>query len=433
MPRCFSLWLSVTILFSAKAADLVPLPDDPFFAVYQPLPAPPKPPGQLLREGDRLAICGDSITEQKMYSRLIETYLTVCVPELKIEVRQFGWSGERAPGLLARLTNDVLRFGPTIATTCYGMNDHRYQASTDAIRLEYRQSSEAIIRAFKAHGARVVQGAPGTVGKVPHWVADASGTVTDLNLGLRELRNIDLTLAQQEQVMFADVFGTMLVAGFQAQQRHGTNYMITGKDGVHPDWAGQLVMAYAFLKALGLDGNLGTITLDPAAGVAHATVGHRVRAAAADRIELESVRYPFCATGPADQDSSIRSGMTLVPFQRELNRFVLRLTHPPAERYRVRWGDQSRVYPAAALAAGVNLAEDFEVNPFSAPFQRVDEAVARKQAYETRQIKELFHGPEGRADMETTALLTEQVRQPLVEAIRREFQPVRHTISIIAE
>ena len=432
MPRCFSLWLSVTILFCARAADLVPLPDDPYFSVYQPLPAPPQTSPQL-RVGDRLAICGDSITEQNMYSRLIETYLTVCVPELDIKVRQFGWSGERAPGFLARLTNDVLRFSPTIATTCYGMNDHRYQASTDAIRQEYRQSSEAIIRAFKAHGVRVVQGAAGTVGKVPHWVADASGTVTDLNLGLLALRNIGLNLARQEHVAFADVFGTMLVAGFQAQQQHGTNYMITGKDGVHPDWAGQLVMAYAFLKALGLDGDVGTITLAPAAGIGHATVGHRVLAATADRIELESVRYPFCAAGPTNQDSSIRSGTTLVPFHRELNRFVLKVAQPSAERYRVRWGDQSRVYTAAALEAGVNLAEDFEVNPFSAAFQRVNEAVARKQAYETRQIKELFHGPEGRTDMETTVLLTEKVRQPLVEAIRREFQPVRHTIFVVAE
>ena len=54
----------------------------------------------LLQAGDRLAIFGDSITEQKMYSRIIETYLTVCVPELDITVRQFGWSGESAEGFL---------------------------------------------------------------------------------------------------------------------------------------------------------------------------------------------------------------------------------------------------------------------------------------------------------------------------------------------
>src|ERR1041385_4707475 len=71
---------------------------------FQPAPAP-KPHGLLLKPGDRLAVCGDSITEQKMYSRIIEDYLTMCVPELKVTVRQYGWSGERAPGFLARMTN----------------------------------------------------------------------------------------------------------------------------------------------------------------------------------------------------------------------------------------------------------------------------------------------------------------------------------------
>jgi hypothetical protein len=158
-----------------------------------------------------------------------------------------------------------------------------------------------------------------------------------------------------------------------------------------------------------------------------------VLATAAGRIELESRRYPFCAAGAFDQDSSIRSGMTLVPFNGALNRFVLKVVHPPAERYRVTWGEEHHVYPASALVEGINLAEDFEVNPFSAAFRRVDEAVARKQAYETRQIKELFHGPEGHADMEATALLTEKVRQRFLHEIRREFLPVRHSIRLQSE
>jgi hypothetical protein len=78
----------------------------------------PQPQKLALKQGDRLAICGDSITEQKMYSRIMEDYLTMCVPDLNITVRQYGWSGERAPGFLARMTNDCLRFKPTIATTC---------------------------------------------------------------------------------------------------------------------------------------------------------------------------------------------------------------------------------------------------------------------------------------------------------------------------
>src|SRR5436305_10067658 len=104
---------------------------------YVPAKAP-EPTRLVLRTGDRLAICGDSITEQKMYSRIMEDYLTMCVPELNITVRQFGWSGERAPGFLARMTNDCLRFKPTVATTCYGMNDHLYKPYEEQIGKTYR-------------------------------------------------------------------------------------------------------------------------------------------------------------------------------------------------------------------------------------------------------------------------------------------------------
>jgi hypothetical protein len=48
---------------------------------------------------------------------MMEDYLTVCAPDLKVTVRQYGWSGERAPGFLARMTNDCLLFKPTVATT----------------------------------------------------------------------------------------------------------------------------------------------------------------------------------------------------------------------------------------------------------------------------------------------------------------------------
>jgi len=103
--------------WTLTALPLETKPDDPYFAKFSAVRAP-TPAGLVLKPGDRLAICGDSITEQKMYSRILETYLTVCVPELEITVRQYGWSGERAPGFLARMTNDCLRFRPTIATSC---------------------------------------------------------------------------------------------------------------------------------------------------------------------------------------------------------------------------------------------------------------------------------------------------------------------------
>ena len=66
-------------------------------------------------------------------------------------------------------------------------------------------------------------------------------------------------------------------------------------------------------------------------------------------------------------------------------------------------------------------------------FAKVDAAVAAKQNYETRQIKDLFHGPEGKADADATAALTEEVRLPLAADIAKAFVPVTYTIRITPE
>jgi lysophospholipase L1-like esterase len=411
------------------AAPLEAKPADPFFEKFAPTKAP-APTGLLLQTGDRLAIVGDSITEQKMYSRIIETYLTVCVPELKITVRQYGWSGETAESFLRRMTNDCLRFRPTVATTCYGMNDYKYRPYDEANARWYRDNYTAVVRAFKAAGARVVLGSPGCVGKVASWVKTAAGTVEEHNLHLCALRNIDLEIAAQEKAAFADVFWPMFTAGFAARQKYGPDYALAGKDGVHPGWAGHLVMARAYLKALGLDGELGAFTVDLGTQRAAVSQGHTLDQAANHEFTITSRRYPFCATGASNQDNSIRSGMALVPFNRELNRLLLVAKNGAAANYQVTWGRESRVYSAAQLAEGVNLAEDFVANPFSEAFNKVDEAVAAKQAYETKQVKTVFHSGRARTDMAGVVVETEALRAPLASAIEAAFVPVTHSIRI---
>src|SRR5881296_80936 len=189
-----SLFLCLALLPLSLSAQTLN-PSDPLVHEYQPKPAPPVT-GLLLKRGDNIAICGDSITAQKMYSRAIESYLMACTPELELSVRQYGWSGEQAPGFLARMTNDCLRFKPTVATTCYGMNDHGYRPYDESIGSKYREHSTAIVRAFKASGTRVIQGSPGCVSHNPEA----------LNLNLCQLRNIGIDIAESERVGFADVF-----------------------------------------------------------------------------------------------------------------------------------------------------------------------------------------------------------------------------------
>lgn len=422
--------LLCSIAFSSLAfAEPVILPAE--LSAYQLEPAP-KVDGLQLRKGDRLAICGDSITEQKKYSVIIETYLTACTPELAITCRQYGWSGEQASGFLARMKSDVLRFNPTIATTCYGMNDFRYVPFDEAIAGEYRKNLTEISKQFRDAGCRLIVGSSGIIDSVPHWVKSARGTQQDLNLSLSRFRNIALDVAKKEKSGFADIYQPMLLADFRAKQDIATEFKTAGKDGVHPGWAGQVIMAKAFLDAMGVDGNLGEITWDASSDQSSASSGHEIIDCSVGRLKIRSTKLPFSAgEGDVKNDDSIRAGMALVPFDQELNRFTLRVISPKAKAYRVTWGNEFKTYTAEQLMAGIPLATDFIHHPLLPAFQAVWNAVAEKQAYETKQIKSIVHGKTGKNDPDAAFAETEPIRAVLAEKVKKSLQPVDHEIVIV--
>ena len=119
--------------------------------------------GSVLKKGHRVAIVGDSITEQKLYSKYIELYLTACLSDLDLHVIQLGWSGETAPGFANRMNNDLLPWKPDVVTTCYGMNDGGYRAYDESIGKRYAASMTDIVGRLKKIGATVVVGGPGAV------------------------------------------------------------------------------------------------------------------------------------------------------------------------------------------------------------------------------------------------------------------------------
>src|SRR5206468_7534137 len=167
----------------------------------------------------------------------------------------------------------------------------------------------------------------------------------------------------------------MLDVMTKAKAKYGEDYAIAGaKDGVHPDANGHLVMAYAFLKALGCDGNIGTITIDLAGNRADATDGHKIVSAKDGVVEIESTRYPFCVGGDPKDLNATAGIIEFFPFNQDLNRLMLVVTNPGAEKIKVTWGATSKEYPAAELAKGINLAADFPANPFGEPFKKVEES-----------------------------------------------------------
>ena len=228
----------------------------------------------VLKLNDVLAICGDSITEQKQYSVFMEDYLLMCQPVPGLRIVPFGWSGETASGFLARIENDVLPFKPTVATTCYGMNDGRYTSMSQSTGDTYRQAMTGVAEKLKASGVRaLVLGSPGCVDGAAFQYAHTSADV--YNQTLDSLRGIAEEVARKEGAGFADVY--QADDGGHGQGQGGGRRLLRpgGGRGRDPNNNGQLVMAYAFLKALGCDGAIGTVTVDLAANRATGTPGSK--------------------------------------------------------------------------------------------------------------------------------------------------------------
>ncbi len=285
-----------------------------------------------LKQADYVAIVGDSITEQKQYSVFMEDYLVMCQPAAKLQATQFGWGGETSWGFVARMTNDMLRFQPTVATTCFGMNDGGYAPMTPEKVKHYRDGQTAIVQGFKKAGIRViVVGSPGCV-DADAFRNDPNAAIM-YNTTLTEERDIAREVAQSEGVLFADVITPMIAAMTKAKVKYGKGYHLAGADGIHPEQNGQLVMAYAFLKALGCDGDLGRITVDLAGGKAEAVGGHKVLSYQGGNVELESTRYPFCFFGDPARPNATRGVIEFFPFNDDLNRLTLVVeARRPAER-----------------------------------------------------------------------------------------------------
>lgn len=393
----------------------------------------------VLKKGDRLAVVGDSITEQKLYSKYIETYLAACAPQLEIRTIQLGWGGEAAGGFAGRMDNDLVPWKPNVITTCYGMNDGGYKPFENATGAAYEANMRKIVARFKPSGVILIIGSPGVVDTGTYKNRPTSAAVYNEALG--KLGDIGRKIAGENGMPFADVHGAMLSAMEKAKAANGEDYPVAGTDGVHPGPNGQLVMAFEFLRAMDLDGQIAVITVD-LDGKTTASAGQKVLSSKKGRIEIESSRYPFCFSGTEKDPDGTRSILPFVPFQEDLNRFTLTVKNLPGRQAEVKWGDASKTFSKQQLEKGINLAAEFvEDNPFASAFDRVMKAVEEKQKLETVMVKGPINSLGNlKADIAADPKLAKAVEafrtalsthwEAKDRMVRSAVQPVRHTIEI---
>lgn len=387
----------------------------------------------VFKAGDRIAVIGDSITEQKLYSRFIEVYVLASSGVVDLDVAQFGWGGERAGGWAGRSLKSINWFKPTVATTCYGMNDGTYRAYNDDIGKAYRDSTARYTDLMKQAGVReLVLGSPGVVDSVT-WRNPVGATVYNQNL--ERLAGVAKEVADAKSVRFADLHHPMAEAMAKAKAAYGATYHVGGGDGVHPDQNGHLLMAAAFLSALGCDGEIGRFTF-AADGTLSASPGHTVVGQ-----EIDSMRWPYVLGGDGKSTSSTRSIAAHTDFLEKLDRFVVVMPDCAWPQAKITWDDKNVVVDGAQLKVGVNLMALFTATPFDAAMDALHKAVAAQQAAETVLVKHLICM--GGRDMIEADPASKELFQQLIDrqvamrnekaaAVRALLKPVRHRITVSA-
>ncbi|HNY39814.1 MAG TPA: hypothetical protein PKJ41_05450, partial [Bryobacteraceae bacterium] len=51
-----------------------------------------------LSDGDRVVFYGDSITDQRLYTTFVETYVRTRFPNMNVKFTHSGWGGDRVSG-----------------------------------------------------------------------------------------------------------------------------------------------------------------------------------------------------------------------------------------------------------------------------------------------------------------------------------------------
>ena len=398
----------------------------------------------VLKEGDVVAICGDSITQQGIYSVFIEDYLRMCQPVKNVQPIQCGWSGGSAPHFADTMSRTALAFSPTVATTFYGMNDGGYSIINEEIEQKYRDGLTRAVKKFKESGVRtVIVGTPGGVDAFYFKNPKTKATAAEYNQTLGRLGQIAQEVAKAEGCAFADVHTPIMETMSKAKTALGEKYpVLSSTDGVHAGPNGHLIMAYAFLKAMGCDGNIGIIEFDAAKGQATATDGHKVISAQPGEIVIESIRYPYCFQRGNDHPTGpTASILPYLPFNEDLNRYILKVSNLSTPKAKITWGKESKEFTAEQLAQGINLAAEFLDNPFAEPFAAVSKQTSAKQTFETLFIKDYL----GKNQPELSAVLPgkadafkqvegglRQIHSGLMDNVSSAIVPVKHTIKVEA-
>ena len=222
-----------------------------------------------INDGDRVVFYGDSITDQRLYTTFVETYIVTRFPSLNVSFVHSGWGGDRVSGggggpIDRRLARDVFAYKPTVVTVMLGMNDASYRPFQQPIFDTYSRGFIHLVESLKSHlpGVRITLIQPSPYDDVTRAPNFAGG----YNQVLLHYAEFVKELAAKEGALVADLNTPVVAALKKAMEIDKKRAAELIHDRVHPGPGGQLLMAEALLKAWNAPALVTSVEIDAANG-----------------------------------------------------------------------------------------------------------------------------------------------------------------------
>lgn len=222
----------------------------------------------LLKDGQKVLLLGDSITNAGGYTQYVDAYLRTRFPSQHFELYNLGLPSETVTGLSepdhpfprpdvhTRLSRALEQIKPDVVVACYGMNDGIYYPFSEERFAQYQQGIRKLMERAEGAGAKVVLLTPPPFDPVPmkakllpesapkfSWVAPYERYNDVL------ARYSDWLLTLRPQVPVGDPQHATM-SYLQAVRRAEPSYTLAG-DGIHPNANGHALIAVELLKTLG--------------------------------------------------------------------------------------------------------------------------------------------------------------------------------------
>ncbi len=210
---------------------------------------------------------GDSITAAGDYVSIAEYYLNRQYTASHFDFVSIGLSSETVsclsendhpfprPCLSERLQRALTAVHPQVVVACYGMNDGIYHPQSPERMAAFQKGVQDLITAVRAANARLILLSP-TVFDPVSLTATLPADAPDYSYKAPYEKYDDVLAdyaAWEKTLAAADVTVVDLhtpMSDYVAAQRSEDPKFTFAKDGIHPDFAGHLLMAQTLLKAV---------------------------------------------------------------------------------------------------------------------------------------------------------------------------------------